>query len=177
MTDLGGLEQLLPMLLLCCMIPLFMGRRGDSEGQMISTQMDIWFTDYTNQEAFDTITKATDELREKAMAEAAAKKSRFSFLRRGKKERYTVDQDVSPHVYRVADGNDGPMNFEISAAEGGGTQVKATFTPRTRNFVQGLKTNMPPRKLVAANVTVCPTCGRPKQPEWQVCPYDGTKYS
>lgn len=138
--------------------------------------MDIWFTSYTSQEAYDTAVKATDELREKVMAEAATKKSRLPSLRRGKKERYTVEQNVPPHLYRLMD-DDGLMLFEFSDAEGGGIQVKTTFTSRTKAFMQGLKTKMPTRKLLVPTVTVCPSCGKPREAEWQICPYCGSKYS
>ncbi|MCJ7609653.1 zinc ribbon domain-containing protein [Candidatus Bathyarchaeota archaeon] len=151
------------------------GQQGGQSG-VSSTQMDVWFTGLTSQEAFDTVSKTTDEVREKAIAEDANKKSRFSFLRRGKKERYRIDQTISPHLYRVNDG-DNVMYFEFSDADLGGTQVKATFSDRTKTLVQNLKTKMPPRTMSNTSVLVCPTCGRPKQPEWGFCPYDGNKYN
>jgi hypothetical protein len=172
------LTTLLPLLLLCCMLPMMMNRGGGGAGQSgtSSTQMDVWFTAFTSQEAFDVVSKATDEVREKAITDDANKKSRFDFLRRGKKERYTVDQTIPPHLYRVNDRDD-IMNFEFSDADGGGTQVKATFSDRTKTLVQNLKTKMPPRTMSNTSVLVCPTCGRPKQPEWGFCPYDGNKYN
>jgi hypothetical protein len=160
------------------MLPMMMGRgqQGGQSGASSSTQMDIWFTGFTSQEAFDTVSTATDEVRQKAIADDANKKSRFSFLRRGKKERYGIDQTIPPHLYRVNDGGD-VMNFEFSDADGGGTQVKATFSDKTKTLVQNLKTKMPPRMMSNTSVLVCPTCGRPKQPEWGFCPYDGNKYN
>ena len=177
MSDTPDLSTYLPLLLICCMLPLLMGRGGQQQSQTPSTEMDIWFTSYTTQEAYDTVVKATNELREKAETAAKAKKSRFSFLRRGRKDRYTVDQTIPPNLHKIADGNDGLIQFEFSDAELGGTQVKTTFTRRYKSFIQNVKTTMPPRKLVAVNIPICPSCGRPKQPEWQVCPYDGSKYS
>jgi len=177
MGDTTGIEQFLPLLLLCCMLPLLM-RPQESQRQAVTTEMDIWFTSYNDEEAYDTVLKATDEIRERAEAEAKAKKSRFSFLRRGRKERYTVDQTIPPHLHKITDRDYGLMQFELSDAEGGGTQVKATFSERNKAFVQSIKTKMPSRKLVAvAGLTACSSCGKPRQPEWQVCPYCGNKYS
>lgn len=170
---------LLPLLLLCCMLPLVMGRGGgggEQSSATMSTEMDIWFTGYTLQEAYDHAIKTVDKLREKALAEPP-KKSRNPFSRRkGPEQRYVVDRTEPPRLYRVTDRNDGPVIFELSDAEGGGTQVKTTFTARTRSMIQTLKSEMPVRKLVFAQ-NVCPSCGKQKQSEWQICPYCGTKYS
>ena len=176
MESIGDISQFLPLLLLCCMLPMLMRGQG-SQSEGVSTEMDIWFTGYTNQEAYDTVVKATDEFREKAEAEAKTRKSRLPSLRRGKRERYTVDQTIPPHLHKISDRDAGPMQFEFSDAEGGGTQVKATFTARTKAFVQGLKAQMPTRKLLVPTATVCPSCGKQRQPEWQTCPYCGSKYS
>jgi len=175
MSTAPDLSSYLPLLLLCCMLPMLM-RGGGQQSEGISTEMDIWFTGYTNQEAYDTIVKATDELREKAVAEAKAKKSRIPF-RRPRTDRYTIDQTIPPHLHKISDRDTGPLQFEFSDAEGGGTQVKVTFTPRTKAFVQSLKTQMPTRKLLIPTATLCPTCGKERKPEWQSCPYCGNKYS
>lgn len=171
-------SQLLPLLLLCCLLPLLM-RQPQSSAPQISTEMDIWFTGYTPQEAYDAVIKAVDNIREKAMS-VPPKKSRNPFSRsKGPQPRYVVDQADPPKLYKVNDSADGPLVFEVSEAEGGGTMVKATFTPRTRSMIQTLKTQMPTRKFVAPQPkeTLCSACGKPRLPEWVVCPYCGNKYS
>ena len=181
MSSSTDITTYLPLLLLCCMLPLLMGRgTQQSQSNAATTEMDIWFTGYTDQEAYDAVVKETDEIRQKAEAEANTKKSRFPSIsfRRGKKERYSVEQTIPPHLYRVSDRDDGPMYFEFSDAEGGGTQVKATFSEKNKASVQNIKAKMPTRKLMAAtsNSTMCPSCGKPRLPEWQLCPYCGSKY-
>ena len=181
MTAIGipdSLTQLLPLLLLCCMLPMLM-RQPQSSALGISTEMDIWFTGYTPQEAFDAVIKTVDALREKAMS-LPPKKSRNPFLRKkGPEAKYVVDQADPPKLYKVSDKNDGPLVFDISEAEGGGTMVKTTFTPRMRSAIQTLKTTMPVRKFVMPQTkeAVCSSCGKPRLPEWQVCPYCGNKYT
>ncbi len=182
-TDSSGtdaLTQILPYLLICCMLPMLM--RNDSGSNVGSTEMDIWFTGYSTQEAYDFVVKATDDAREKVVAEASAKKTRLpsiSFRRGQPKGRLAVDQTIPPNIYRLTDKDYGPMYFEFSDADGGGTQVKATFGLRSKSTVQEIKAQMPTRKLMvtAKSTSYCPSCGKPKLAEWQICPYCGTKLS
>jgi len=177
-TPTSDLTSFLPLLLLCCMLPLLM-RQPQSSTPGISTEMDIWFTGYTPQETYDSVIKTVDKMREKALS-VPRKKSRNPFSRnKGPQPRYVVDQADPPKLYKVSDRDDGPVVFEVSEAEGGGTMVKATFTPRTRSTIQTLKTEMPVRKFVMPQPkeAVCSSCGKPRLPEWQVCPYCGNKYT
>ncbi|MCJ7634715.1 hypothetical protein MUP77_20280 [Candidatus Bathyarchaeota archaeon] len=185
MADAFSIEQLLPLLLLCCMIPICMQSRSSSGGAS-ATEMDIWFTGFTAQEAYDAIIKETDELREKIEIEAKTKKlarsrflNRFPSLKRPPKQRYVVKQMVTPNIYRISDEEEGPMYFDISDAEDGGAQVKVAFSSKNKEAVQGIKARMPSRKLVVAskNIFVCPSCGKTRLPEWQLCPYCGSKFS
>ena len=178
-TGTDTLTQFLPLLLLCCMLPLLMRGQQQSSSAGISTEMDIWFTGYTPQETYDSVIKTVDKMREKAMS-LPPKKSRNPFSRnKGPQPRYVVDQADPPKLYKVSDRDDGPLVFEVSEAEGGGTMVKTTFTPRTRSSIQTLKTEMPVRKFVMPQPkeAVCSSCGKPRLPEWQVCPYCGNKYT
>jgi hypothetical protein len=139
--------------------------------------MDIWFTAYALQEAYDVTAKTIDKIREKAMA-VPPKKSRNPFSRKKPETRYNVEKVDPPRIYRVNDAEDGPLFFEFSEAEGGGTQVKATFTAKTKSIVQTLKSEMPARQFNIAELLqkFCHSCGKQRQPDWQVCPYCGAKY-
>ncbi len=182
MAEFGSIEQLLPLLLLCCMIPLFMnmGRTGGTPGAS-TTDMDVWFTELTAQQSFDTIIKETDKFREKVEKEAEIKKSksRFSFLSRKPKQRYVVKEMVTPNIYRLLDQEEGPLYFEISNAEEGGTQIKAAFSDKNKEAIQGIKAKMPSRKLMVARNTkfACPSCGKTRLPEWKICPHCGSQFS
>jgi hypothetical protein len=153
-------------------------RGGGSDSGAGTTEMDIWFTGYTPQEAYDSVVKETDAVREKAIADANMKKSKLPSLPFMKKKEYlTVEQTIPPNLYRLTDKQYGPMQFEFSDAEGGGTQVKATFSPRNKYAVQDIKAKMPGRKLMvtAQNISACPSCGKNRLPEWKICPYCGVK--
>lgn len=178
MADLGSIDQLLPLLLLCCMIPLLM-RGGGSSNRAPNTEMDVWFTTFTAQKAFDVIIKETDDLRNQVEIKARSKKSRLpSFLNRTPKQRFVVDEMVTPNLYRITDSVEGQISFEISDAEEGGLQVKATFSANNKTAVQGIKARMPSRKLVAASKNaLCPSCEKPRLPEWKSCPHCGNTYS
>jgi len=173
------LTQMLPLLLLCCMLPM-LTRGGDSQSGAGTTEMDIWFTGYTPQEAYDNVVKETDIVREKAITDANSKKSKLPSLpfMKKKKEYLTVEQTIPPNLYRLTDKEYGPMHFEFSDAEGGGTQVKATFSLRNKYAVQDIKAKMPGRKLMVTvqNTSTCPSCGKNKLPEWKICPYCGAKF-
>lgn len=180
MAETSGTDQLtqmLPLLLLCCMLPML--TRGGSQDGSVTTEMDIWFTGYAPQEAYDNVVKETDVARQKVIADASSKKSRLPSLPfgKGKKEYLTVEQTIPPNLYRLTDKQNGPMYFEFSDAEGGGTQVKATFSPKNKYTVQDIKAKMPGRKLMvtAQSALSCPSCGKDRLPEWKICPYCGVK--
>jgi hypothetical protein len=101
-------------------------------------------------------------------------KGRFSFLSRNKGPNFIVDEAKSPRLYRLKDPQMGSISFEFAEIMDGGTYVTATYSSKTQDLIQDLKAKM----LIVTPSTasnMCPSCGKEIRPDFQSCPYCGTK--
>jgi hypothetical protein len=149
------------------MCAFFRGQGGSSQQ---TTESDSWYVTYEIQEAYDAIVNETDDWRDRAAVKSS--KSRLSFLTRRTLQNFVVDQDVSPRLYRLKDGQVGTVSFELIEVEDGGTVIKATYQGNARSLIQNFKAKMPV-KILGSNVRVCPSCGKDMEPDFKNCPYCG----
>jgi hypothetical protein len=172
----GGLDLLWILVpLLCCMMA--MGQRGEKpqEAGLIS---DSFYTVHDIQEAFDNIGEEVTKWREEAKRRPAPG-GIISQVRKvlgggAQKERFVEGEKVPPRLIRLSD-TTGPIYFEFTEVEGGGTVVKATYDSALKSKVAKLKTVLP-TKIPAVPVELkCPSCGKPILKEFNLCPYCGTK--
>ncbi len=147
------------------MCALFRGQGGSSQP---TTESDSWYVTYEIQEAYDAIVNETDDWLDRAAVKSS--KSRLSFLTRRTLQNFVVDQDVSPRLYRLKDGQVGTVSFELIEVEDGGTVIKATYQGKARSLIQNFKAKMPV-KILGSNVRVCPSCGKDMEPDFKNCPY------
>lgn len=171
---------LLPML--CCllvMIPSLFRRGGESEPGR-TTEHDLWFTTQPIEEAYAAIEKETTEWRREAEAMEAKPRSSLTKLRdtlsrQRRGDRYIVEDTVHPTLLKLNDRAVGPLYFELTEVEGGGTVVKATHSSSIKDRVVKFKAQLPLKIPVAPVGYSCPTCGKSVMREFNICPYCGQK--
>lgn len=174
MSDTSGSPDILTILLLvalCCMLPTLFRQQGQPAQENGS---DSWYVRTEIQETYDNVVKESSVWK----SEVESKKSRgISSILLGKKQaKFTIEQDVSPRLYRIRDGNYGEISFEFTTIEDGGTSVKATYDSKARTLIQNLKAKTPIK--IPSNISspkTCPSCGKQMMPEFITCPYCGTK--
>jgi hypothetical protein len=174
----GGLDvfwMILP--LLCCFMAMA-SARGGGGAKTTETVSESWYTVQDIESAYKAIENAVAEWRREAEERAEASKRGFlglGGLFEGKpKDRFVVKETVPSRLYRLSDSS-GPIYFELTEVEGGGTVVKATFSSELRSKMAKFKARLP-LKIPAAPVgNRCPACGKPVLPEFNLCPYCGEK--
>ena len=67
----------------------------------------------------------------------------------------------------------GPIYFEFTEVEGGGTVVKATYNSNIKARVTRFKAKQPLRIPAVPIGGRCPACGMATLPEFKLCPYCG----
>ena len=176
----GGIDWLTWLLpvLVCVMC---MGQsRGESAPQGGNTETESWYTPQGIDEAYAAIVAEVTEWRKKEEEKAStasepimAKLSRM--LRGGRAQaRFEVKEEMAPRLYRMAD-RTGPVYFEFTEVEDGGTVVKATYDSSIKARITRFKAEQP-LKIPAIPVSKrCQVCGKPVLPEFVVCPYCGEK--
>jgi len=162
------LTLLLP-LALCCMMPSLFGQRNEPKPTIES---DAWFVSTGIKETYEIILKESDEWEKQAEQRP---KGRFSFLSRNKPALFVVDQAVPPRLYRVKDKELGEISFELTEVEDGGTAVKSTYDSKARDLIQNFKAKSPIKIPSGSSPKICPSCTKPMMPEFNTCPYCGTK--
>ena len=177
----GGLDIfwiLLPVL--CCLIFFSQGRgaRGGG-GAAKETVSETWYTPQDKETTYKTIEATVAEWRKEAMEKSEATKGTLSSLRRilggGKPvDRFVVEETIPPRLYRLSDPT-GPIFFELTEVEGGGSVVKATFSSDLRNRMARFKASLPLKIPATPIGNRCPACGKPVLPEFNLCPYCGEK--
>ena len=174
---LDWLTLLLP--ILACF--LCMGQsQGGSAPQRGNTETESWYTPQGIDEAYAAILAEAAEWRREAEEEASASSGSITsrlggILGGGRGEaRFTVREEIAPRLYRMAD-RSGPIYFEFTDVDDGGTVVKATYDSSIKARITRFKAGQP-LKIPAIPVgRRCQTCGKPVLPEFSVCPYCGEK--
>ena len=173
----GGFDiiwLLLP--LLFCMMT--MGQRGEKP-QEAGIAAESFYTTQSIQESFDSVEKETAKWRREAQEKkdepGGVTASIMRLLRRGPPaERFAEKEKDTPRLLSLADST-GPIYFEFTEVEGGGTVVKATYNPVLKGRVAKLKAGLP-LKVPATPVGLsCPSCGKPVLREFNLCPYCGSE--
>jgi len=164
---------MLPLLLLCCLLPMLM--RGGIGGRPLEAakEFDIWIVPLKIGEVFDTIVREVENWRGKVLIEP--QKTPLPFFKLGKEtgKRFEVSQSIPPRLLRVMDRQEGEMVFELTEIEGGGTSVKVSFSPPAKPRIQTLKAQFPAK--IMTGWRSCPFCGKPILPDYNLCPYCGQR--
>ena len=177
----GGLGDLFWMLLplLCCL--LMMSSRGGGESRSESvTVTESWYTTLGIEKTYEEIERETAEWRRQAEERARRRADSFTsrltgIFRRGQdEERFVVKETKPPRLYRMVD-TSGPIFFELTEVEGGGTVVKATYPSSVKSRMARFKARLPLKIPAAPIGDRCPSCGKPVLPEFILCPYCGEK--
>lgn len=169
---------ILPLLL--CFMLLGRGRGGGGKGDSAhETVSESWYTPQDNETTYKTIEAAVTDWRKEAEEKREASKGVLSSLRGvlggGKPEgRFVVKETIPPRLYRMSDPT-GPIYFELTEVEGGGTVVKTTFSSGVRSKMAKFKASLPLKIPAAPIGNRCPACGKPVLPEFNLCPYCGEK--
>jgi hypothetical protein len=176
----GGVDWLMLLLpILVCF--LCMGQsQGGSAPQKGNTETESWYTPQGIDEAYAAIVAEATEWRRKAEEEASSTSESITSKLRGimgggrKQARFEVKEEMAPRLYRMTD-RSGPVYFELTEVEEGGTVVKATYDSSIKARITRFKAEQP-LKIPAIPVSKrCQVCSKPVLPEFVVCPYCGEK--
>jgi hypothetical protein len=168
--------------ILCCALVFipFIGRRGESQ-QPPGLMTDFWFTPLKIEETYGAIKKESDEWRSRVIKREKERStsivSRIRNLGRtpSPETRFRVQQDDVPRLYKLLDKRVGPIYFELTEVESGGTVVKASYGPHAKDRIVNFKAKQPlliPTAPIGLN---CPACGKALHREFNLCPYCGQK--
>lgn len=155
---------------------------GQSQGTVSpsSTETESWYTPQGIDDAYAALVAQAEEWRRKAQEAASARSgsivSRLRGLLGGRRNEpnFVVKEEISPRLYRMDDST-GPVIFEFTPVEQGGTVVKATYESGLKTRVARFKAGQP-LKIPAIPVSKeCQACGKPVLSDFVVCPYCGEK--
>ena len=169
---------LLPALL--CLMCMGQSQGGERASQGEGIETESWYTPQGIDEAYATIVTETAEWRKNEEEKASmASESITSKLRRvlrvrREQARFEVKEEIAPRLYRMAD-RSGPMYFELTEVEEGGTVVKATYNSSIKAIVTRFKAGQPLKIPTIPVSKRCQVCSKPVLPEFVVCPYCGEK--
>jgi hypothetical protein len=173
----GGLDliwYLLPVL--CCLMT--MGQRGEKP-QEVGTESESFYTTQDIQESFGKIEEEVAKWRLEAAEKKEASRGVTSSIRNllgggRSQERFVENENNPPRLLRLTDSS-GPIYFELTEVEGGGTVVKATYARAIKRMVATFKAGLS-LKIPATPVGLkCPSCGKPVLREFNLCPYCGSE--
>jgi hypothetical protein len=173
----GGLDLIWILLpLLCCMM---MGQGRGEKPQEAGSETDSFYTTQPIQESFDRIADETARWRKEAQERkeepTGIVASITGMLRRGPPPERFTDKERSPPRLLTLNDTTGPLYFEFTEVEGGGTVVKATYSPLLKARVARLKAALPLKVPATPIGLTCPSCGKPVHREFKLCPYCGTQ--
>lgn len=173
----GGFDILWILLpLLCCLMSF--QSRGERSPVGVRTISESWYTALDLDEVYDGIEKETSEWRRQ---EEERKDTSESFvtrlrnvvgLRRRVEKRFIVEEAIRPRLYRLSDVS-GPVIFEFTEVEGGGTVTKATYNSMLKGRVAKFKAGLPLKIPAVPVASRCPSCGKSVHAEFNLCPYCG----
>jgi hypothetical protein len=176
----GGFDLILWILLpvLCCLMS-FQSRGGQSSAGARTTS-DSWYTAQDINENYDGIEKEISEWRRQAEESKVTSESFVAKLRnvvgfrRKDVKRFIVEEAIRPRLYRLSDIS-GPVIFEFTEVEGGGTVTKATFNSMLKGRVAKFKAGLPLKIPAVPIASRCPSCSKSVHAEFKLCPYCGEK--
>jgi hypothetical protein len=150
--------------------------RGEKlpEGETVT---DMWYAPQGIEETYEAVLGIIEEWREEAAeTEPRSSGQRPGLLRglarRRSEPRFVEREKDPPRLYRMLD-RTGPIYFEFTEVEGGGTVVKATYNSNIKARVTRFKARQPLRIPAVPLGGRCPTCGKATLPEFNLCPYCG----
>lgn len=172
----GGFDiiwLLLP--LLCCMMT--MGQRGEKP-QEAGGGSESFYTTQEISEAYEKIDETVTEwrLEAKEKPEREGLMANFRKLLGGAQpaERFVEKERTAPRLLSLSDAT-GPVYFEFTEVQDGGTVIKATYGPALKGRIAKLKAGLP-LKIPATPIGLkCPSCGKPVLKEFSYCPYCATE--
>ena len=172
----GGFDIIWILLpLLCCV--MMMSQRGERP-QAHEAATESWYTTQDIGDAYSAIEAETGEWREEAAARQKERSGSLTSRLRGvlgggrEQERYAVREASPPKLYRMDDAS-GPIFFELTEVEGGGTVVKVTYNSAIKSKMAKFKAKLPLKIPAAPIGNRCPSCGKPVLREFKLCPYCG----
>ncbi len=165
--------------LILCFMLIGQGRGGGGKADSANeTVSESWYMPQDNETTYKTIEAEVSEWRNEAEEKRETSKGALSSLRGilgGKPEdRFVVKETIPPRLYRMSDPT-GPIYFELTEVEGGGSVVKTTFSSGMRSKMAKFKASLPLKIPAAPIGNRCPTCGKPVLPEFNLCPYCGER--
>lgn len=176
----GGFDLIWLLLpLICCMMSMGQRGGGGPSPAQGGNESESWFTSLDRESAYKKIEEEVARWREKSEVKREDGGSIVDRLKNmlggGKPQpRFLVDEEDSPNFLALQD-RTGPVYFEFTEVEGGGTVVKATYNLAIKKRIAKLKTELP-IKIPANPIGLkCPACGKPVMPEFDLCPYCGEK--
>ncbi|MFB0557892.1 MAG: zinc ribbon domain-containing protein [Candidatus Bathyarchaeia archaeon] len=178
--DGGALDNIIWILLplLCCIMS--MSQRGGDRQPSRETATESWYTIQDMEATFSEIEEETAEWRRQAEERRQETSGSITSKLRGvlggrrDEERYVVKETTPPRLYRMDDST-GPIFFELTEVEGGGTVVKTTYSQAIKSRMAKLKARLPLKIPATPIGKRCPACGKPVLPEFSLCPYCGEK--
>jgi hypothetical protein len=161
--------------LICCMVA--MSQRGEKQpAGMRAEGSESWYTTGDIQSTYNQIEEEVMRWREDAMSQEAADTSIMTRLQRiissRRETRFGVSESKPPRLYTLTD-RTGPIYFELTEVESGGTVVKATYSPELKNRMARFKADLPLKIPTVPLGLHCPACGKGVLPEFELCPYCG----
>lgn len=170
----GGIDFLwilLPLVLL-----MLTRQRGESS-QESRTTTESWYTIQDIETIYAAIEAKSTEWRDEANERKSTSVSLISKLKDvlgGEKnvERFLEKETNPPRLYQMEDST-GPIYFELTEVESGGTVVKTMYNSEIKSQMAKFKVDLP-LKIPATPIGLhCPTCGKPVLSEFSLCPYCG----
>jgi hypothetical protein len=91
-----------------------------------------------------------------------------------KKERFLEKEKNAPRLISLDDIS-GPIYFEFTEVEGGGTVVKVSYSSDLKGRFAKMKSILPLKIPIAPIGLNCPSCGKSVLKDFNLCPYCGSK--
>lgn len=171
----GGMSDILLWLLPLFLCMILMSQRRESSPQK-DMLMETWHTTNDIEKAYGLIKEKFEEWRraEKESQTSDSIISRFRGFLSGTRgdKRFIVREEIPPRLYRASD-TTGPLIFELTEVESGGTVVTAMYNYSIKARIARFKANLPLKIPAVSGGIRCPSCGHPAFKEFVMCPYCG----
>lgn len=156
-----------------CLIIAYFQPKGEKapEREML---VESWFIPQGIDEAYSTIISEMDEWRSteatRSPPDSMITRLLSSIKPQGSMERFVLKEELPPRLYRMED-TSGPLFFELTTVEGGGTVVRTMYDYAIKARMARFRASQP-AKIPATPIGLnCPSCGKPVLQDFVVCPY------